>query len=1291
MWKKQVNVMLALLLLFASLGTLFGGGAQANYTTTVTIYYKKGMTNPFIHYRAVGSTSWTAAPGVPMMSAEIADYYKFSLNVGNASGLEVCFNNGKGVWDSNGGKNYIFKKGVSTYVPGTNGAPGKITAGAPYTDNNPPMSPPALTVLGKTSTSVTLRWLQAIDNVAIDSYEILRNNVSVGFTPNTAYEDAGLKAGTEYTYTVRTVDASGNKSGPTVPVTVTTNPAINNIATVYYKAPAGWAQGYVHFRPQGGNWTTAPGMKMAVAEVAGYLKASLNVGESTQVEAVFNNGGALWDNNGMKNYMLPIGASTVNQGVIKPGAPAPADSVAPSAPSNLALITKSDNAISLNWTAATDNVGVTGYQVFANGTRVATVVGTTATVEGMQAATAYTMTVKAVDAAGNLSPNSNELQVTTNAAVNNQVTLYYKPLVIWGQNVYVHYRPNGGNWTTAPGLKMAAADVAGHVSVTLSIGKATGIEAVFNNGGTQWDNNATKNYLFPMGIWTLDKGLVTPGKPVPGDTVAPSAPTLLKLDAKTDSSVQISWTAATDNVAVTGYEVYRGEARVATVTAPSATIEGLQSATNYTFTVKAVDAAGNVSASSNELPVTTNIGINNQLTIYYKPALAWGQNVFIHYRPTGGNWTTAPGVKMASSDVAGYMSATLTVGKATSVEAVFNNGTTAWDNNGTLNYKFSLGTSTLENGTIRNGKPTPINNDSSVTIFYRQGFAKPYIHYKIGGGNWTTSPGVMMTPSTYAGYSEITLPLVNNAKVEASFNDGATKWDSNLGHNYFFGKGEFTLDQGVIKQGKPDAAEAPINGTLMQYFEWDLVADGKHWNRMKDDAQHLNDIGVTALWLPPMYKGAGGAFDVGYGVYDRWDLGEFNQAGSVRTKYGTKDELKTAIAAVQAKGIQVYGDIVMNHNIGLPGGLETVRAVEIDPNNRNNATTDWYDIRTYTKFDYAERNGKYSTFKWNASHFKGAEINVNNGKKAIYRWRPWDADADTSEKGNYDFLLGTDIDVKNPDVASELKNWGVWLTNELNLNGYRIDAVKHISASFIKDWVDTMRAKTGKNLFAFGEYASGNPAVLEGYMNKVGWNQSMYDFKLKGNLSDIIKANGFFDMRNMLYQSFADKHPMHTVTYVNIHDTQPGQFDDSYIPWWHQQRSYAVTLTRQEGYPLVFYGDYYGIPKVGVPAMKDKIDPLLKARQYYAYGKQNNYFDHQDVVGWTREGDNEHFNSGLATLISDGLAGSKWMYVGKQHAGEIWHDLTGNRADQVVINADGWGYFSVNAGSSAVYVHLRTP
>ncbi|MER2064071.1 MAG: alpha-amylase, partial [Alkalibacterium sp.] len=79
-----------------------------------------------------------------------------------------------------------------------------------------------------------------------------------------------------------------------------------------------------------------------------------------------------------------------------------------------------------------------------------------------------------------------------------------------------------------------------------------------------------------------------------------------------------------------------------------------------------------------------------------------------------------------------------------------------------------------------------------------------------------------------------------------------------------------------------------MNGTMMQYFEWDLPNDGKHWQRLKEDAEHLKEIGITSVWIPPCYKGVGQE-DVGYGVYDMYDLGEFDQKGTVRTKYGTKE------------------------------------------------------------------------------------------------------------------------------------------------------------------------------------------------------------------------------------------------------------------------------------------------------------------------------------------------------------------------------------------------------------------
>ncbi len=96
----------------------------------------------------------------------------------------------------------------------------------------------------------------------------------------------------------------------------------------------------------------------------------------------------------------------------------------------------------------------------------------------------------------------------------------------------------------------------------------------------------------------------------PSDTTPPTAPSNLTSPGKTDTSVSLSWTAATDNVGVTAYDVYTGSTVVKTVTgnppATSTTVTGLTSSTAYSFTVKARDAAGNTSAASNAVTVTTN-------------------------------------------------------------------------------------------------------------------------------------------------------------------------------------------------------------------------------------------------------------------------------------------------------------------------------------------------------------------------------------------------------------------------------------------------------------------------------------------------------------------------------------------------------------------------------------------------------------------------------------------------------------------------------------------------------------
>jgi alpha-amylase len=485
---------------------------------------------------------------------------------------------------------------------------------------------------------------------------------------------------------------------------------------------------------------------------------------------------------------------------------------------------------------------------------------------------------------------------------------------------------------------------------------------------------------------------------------------------------------------------------------------------------------------------------------------------------------------------------------------------------------------------------------------------------------------------------------------------------------------------------KPQAATY-TNGTMMQYFEWDLPNDGKLWNDLKNNASTLKNAGITAVWLPPPYKGSGQA-DVGYGVYDLYDLGEFNQKGTVRTKYGTKSELQSAIKSLQNNGIQVYGDVVLNHRTGADS-TEWVSAVEVHENNRNAVASGSYNISAWTSFTFPGRGNKYSSFKWKWYHFDGVDWDDSRGLKRIYRingtGKGWDWEVDT-EFGNYDYLMGADIDMDHPEVVTELKNWGKWYTSTLNLDGYRLDAVKHIKFDFFKDWLNYQRSASGKELFAVGEYWSSELPKLQNYISKTGRTMSLFDVPLHMNFYNASNGSGYYDMRNLGESTLVAADPTKAVTFVDNHDTQPGQSLESFVQSWFKPIAYTYILTREQGYPCVFYGDYYGIPSKNIPAMKTQLDKLLLARKNYAYGPQHDYFDHSDVVGWTREGDSSHAKSGLAAIVSDGPGGSKWMYVGKQHKGKVFYDMTGNRKDKVTINSDGYGQFHVNGGSYSVYI-----
>ncbi|HEY5585283.1 MAG TPA: alpha-amylase family glycosyl hydrolase [Ruminiclostridium sp.] len=118
----------------------------------------------------------------------------------------------------------------------------------------------------------------------------------------------------------------------------------------------------------------------------------------------------------------------------------------------------------------------------------------------------------------------------------------------------------------------------------------------------------------------------------------------------------------------------------------------------------------------------------------------------------------------------------------------------------------------------------------------------------------------------------------------------------------------------------------------MQYFEWNLIEDGKHWQRLRDDAVHLAELGVSGVWIPPCTK-AITSNDVCYAAYDLYDLGEFDQKGCRQTKYGTKQELQESIQVLHKNNLKVYADVVLNHKAGADE-TERFQVVMVAPQDR---------------------------------------------------------------------------------------------------------------------------------------------------------------------------------------------------------------------------------------------------------------------------------------------------------------------------------------------------------------------
>ncbi|WP_264535568.1 M4 family metallopeptidase [Flavobacterium sp. N1736] len=133
---------------------------------------------------------------------------------------------------------------------------------------------------------------------------------------------------------------------------------------------------------------------------------------------------------------------------------------------------------------------------------------------------------------------------------------------------------------------------------TYAIARTYGIQSAIElYGAGSAEVIATTNAFYAVGIGAAYSGST--------DTVAPSTPTALAASGTTGTTTNLTWTASTDNVAVTGYDIYQGTTLKGSSATTSYTVTGLTASTAYTFSVKAKDAAGNTSASSNTVNVTT--------------------------------------------------------------------------------------------------------------------------------------------------------------------------------------------------------------------------------------------------------------------------------------------------------------------------------------------------------------------------------------------------------------------------------------------------------------------------------------------------------------------------------------------------------------------------------------------------------------------------------------------------------------------------------------------------------------
>ena len=366
-------------------------------------------------------------------------------------------------------------------------------------------------------------------------------------------------------------------------------------------------------------------------------------------------------------------------------------------------------------------------------------------------------------------------------------------------------------------------------------------------------------------------------------------------------------------------------------------------------------------------------------------------------------------------------------------------------------------------------------------------------------------------------------------QIDFVFRDGSDNWDNNGTLDWHVNVE--TLDTIPLEPGDLTLPETSApSRVMMQGFYWDVPA-GNWYNNMASKAAELRNMGsgqgIDRIWFPPPSKSESGPHSMGYDPFDYYDLGQYNQKGTVRTRFGTQDELKAAIAAFQDLGIVCMADIVLNHRSG--GDWE------LNPNTGDSYWTDFSRVES----------GKMA---WDYDDFHPSSLEVSDeGKFAGFPDVVHVADEGPGDPV-YDFI-----------------EWGKWLQNSENAGfagGWRFDYVKGYTPRMTR----LFREGTG-NPFGILECWDGIE-MIDAYVNVSG-GTSAFDFPGYYTMRDIFNSvSGSEDISKLMSPEsvYGVLNPEYAVSFVANHDTDEISRN--------KMLAYAYILT-SEAYPCLFWKDYF--------------------------------------------------------------------------------------------------------------------